>query len=87
MCHGFPKIHPCGHVSMKWLYCPSVVPDPTGRRAPMPCGRQVVGEHRDTRNRCRVRDCTRVVAETTAWTCCACGGTGHPASSWFPAAG
>ncbi|KXJ87384.1 hypothetical protein Micbo1qcDRAFT_216504 [Microdochium bolleyi] len=72
MCHGHPKMHPCSHMSVKWMFCPKAPFDPSTGFQIGPCRSpnyypvQSVGKH------CSLQLCAFKTLGG-AWLCCQCG--------------
>ncbi|KAK3940600.1 hypothetical protein QBC46DRAFT_288103 [Diplogelasinospora grovesii] len=79
MCRGFPINHPCGHMSVKWDFCPPVRSsknfDP--QRHSEPCDKHSFSASQPSNDRCILRHCAyhKVLEQGHGrWTCCKCHG-------------
>jgi hypothetical protein len=73
MCHGHPHIHPCGHQSVNWHYCPSALIDlETGYETP--CPNITFASSQPVTSNCPLVNCDFRNAGGGSWICCNCGG-------------
>lgn len=70
MCKGEPRLHGCGHTSIKWSYCRHSTFDVTSRRTE-PCNDTEFGDTRQGRTECPLENCA-FRSKGGRWVCCQC---------------
>lgn len=72
MCHGHPKMHPCSHMSVKWMFCPKAPFDPSTGFQIGPCRSPNYYPEQSVAKPCSLQNCA-FKALGGAWLCCQCG--------------